>query len=177
MLSLNSSCSVFASQYYANICQNSLWDYWKKTTAWKVSAYFVFPVLLRFSSVIIALQTGKSSFQLWQVTIIPAFIWISSGKKYNRSIWIRWIFDCVWSRRQSCSQKKAESYCDDCGMQPYICETFCREVIWWGYFWVTLNQHPIHHFGSYINSRIPKEKCSLRGSDVKDVLDLSTDFK
>lgn len=97
MLSLNSSCSVFASQYYANICQNSLWDYWKKTTAWKVSAYFVFPVLLRFSSVIIALQIGKSSFQLWQVTIIPAFILISSGKKYNRSIWIRWfliVFRC-----------------------------------------------------------------------------------
>lgn len=119
----------------------------------------------------------KSSFQLWQVTIIPAFILISSGKKYNRSNWSRWIFYCVSLWRQSCSQKKAKSYCDDCGIQPYICKTFCREVIWWGYFWVTLNQHPIHHLGSYINSHIPKEKCSLRGSDVKDVLDLSTDLR
>lgn len=84
MLSLNSFCSVFASQYYANICQNSLWDYWKKTTAWKVSAYFVFPVLLRFGSLIIALQIGKSSFQLWQVTIISAFILISGGKKIQQ---------------------------------------------------------------------------------------------
>lgn len=105
MLSLNSFCSVFASQYYANICQNSLWDYWKKTTAWKVSAYFVFPVLLRFSSLIIALQIGKSSFQLWQVTIIPAFILISSGKKFNRSIWIQWIFYCVSLGRQSWAKK------------------------------------------------------------------------
>lgn len=125
MLSLNSSSSVFASQYYANICQNSLWDYWKKTTAWKVSAYFVFPVLLRFSSLIIALQIGKSSFQLWQVTITPAFILISSGKSYNRSIWIRWIFYCVSLWRQSCSQKKAKSYCNDCGMQPYIFKNLC----------------------------------------------------
>lgn len=106
MLSFYSFCSVFASQYYANICQNSLWDYWKKTTAWKVSAYFVFPVLLRFGSLIIALQIGKSSFQLWQVTIIPAFILISGGKKYNGSIWIRWIFYCVSLWRQSSSQKK-----------------------------------------------------------------------
>lgn len=181
MFSLNSSCSVFASQYYANICQNSLWDYWKKTTAWKVSAYFVFPVLLRFRSLIIALQIGKSSFQLWQVTIIPAFILISSGKRYNRSIWIRWIFFFFIVFRcedKAAPKKKAKSYCDDCGIQPYICKNpFCREVIWWGYFQVTLNQHPIHHFGSYINSRIPKEKCSLRGSNVKDVLDLSTDLK
>lgn len=40
---------------------------------------------------------------------------------------------------------------------------------------VTLIQHLIHHYDSFINSHIPnfEQKCSFGESDVKGVLDLS----
>lgn len=42
-----------------------------------------FSVLLSFSTLIITMRIGKSSFQLWQVIIITAFILISSKKKIH----------------------------------------------------------------------------------------------
>lgn len=58
-----------------------LGDYWKKTTAWKASVYFVVPPSL--STLSIALQAGKSSSQGWQYSINTLFVLIS-GEKHKK---------------------------------------------------------------------------------------------
>lgn len=97
MLSINSSCSIFASQYYAKTAYGTTGKKKKKHSLENISLFF--PVLLSFSTLVIAVQIGKSSFQLWQVIIVTAFILISSSKKKKKknpsgckTFLSRWVF-------------------------------------------------------------------------------------
>lgn len=77
MLSINSSWSILASQYYAITAY--------RTTGRKPQPGKYQPIFssAAFSTLVIAMRIGKSSFQLWQVIIIKAFILISSNKKIH----------------------------------------------------------------------------------------------
>lgn len=89
MLSINSSWSILASQYYAITAYG--------TTGRKPQPGKYQPIFssAAFSTLVIAVRIGKSSFQLWQVIIVKAFILISSNKKNpsgSKTFLSRWVF-------------------------------------------------------------------------------------